>query len=551
MKENNQGFALIFGLVIMVVAGVLLTGLFFNTNTNLSITNNDVNSAYAKSLAETGLNRFQTMAVQSFRFYLDHWEEYDLTEEQKKEIKCDPTNLLALGLDTDREANNSNLRTLDLLANQPFEKAITLPNGVKGGYIITLTQKGTAIESTGYVGTNLASSNAKSKLRASFKAIKINNPYQNALFVGGQTGKISGNTAAYGSVHVMGNPANGEALDMRGKGAIYNNYHGSNSGSNTDISGAIENLTGIDPNSPPDLCSNLKVKHGDVKRSGGTPIGVEDLNVNDDIISNLAGVYVAGIIEDTDSHPPHTRNTDNYTSDMDVEMPEIPHDYPNDIADAVNINDCSEFASAISQGTGFTVANATPGAACSSGSGGSMIAWVDNAANCASFLNGNGVGINTVGGVLCVEGTINTGSNDLNFTDQASYQGKGTFRTGTANKKAHINIHTSIKPLNNDFPNGSALGLVSNGDINIKPKGQYDGVHNEHAFIAFAVNEIDVTHQVTVAGSLLAGTFRTTQVPNIAYVPDTDKVAKELTGLPQPSNVDEQPKLVITSYERR
>ncbi len=563
MKVNPNGFALIFALIVIVIAGSLLTGLLFNANTTLSITDNDLKAARASSLSKIGLKRFQTIAHQSYAFFVDHWQDYSLTDEQLEELQCGAVNLLKYGLDTDRLRDGpydgrvgNNTRTLDVLTDQPFEEKMTLPDGAQGGYAITLANDGSALESIGYLGESLAAATSRSKTRVSFSKGFGSNPYGNAIFVGGPKGNVSGSTAIYGSVQTIGSPTNGVALDIANDGGIYNNYFGRSGQVDSDISAVIEELTSISANSPPDLCTKIKVKDGDINRNGISPIGWRDDNINDDITFEVAALYLAGRL--LGSVPYTRKDPESYDDTVDVSMPKIPSDYPNDISSAVYIPDCTDFADDISSST-FDLSSVDVGDVCFSND--SFIAWLADSALCSSLISALGASF-TIGMIptlieaikssssdsdnklLCFNGTINTGNLNL-VLDDISYQGQGAIRVGETASEANIDIFGSITPLNKDFPTGSVLGLVSNHNINITPTN----VDTRQAFIAFTEDAINISEQTVIAGSLVAGKIQATGVPKIAYVPGVEEVARELAGLPQLSGLGSSEELGMVAYE--
>ncbi len=569
MKVDTYGFALIFALLVIVIAGALLTGLFFSINTSLNITSNDLKAAQAKSFAEMGLNRFQTIAHQNYAFYVEHWEDYNLTDEQLENLQCGTTNLLSLGLDLDRLRDGpfkgrigDNTRTIDVFVDNPFEEHDPLPDGVVGGYVITLANEGKTLTSEGYLGKSLSEANARSRVIVSFSESSSDNPYKNAVFVGGQQGKISGSVAIYGSIHLMGNPADGISLDIIG-GGIYNNYYGKKDQA-SNISADVEALTGISANNVPDLCTQLKVKSGTVSHNDTSPIGWSNADSSENIPFEIAALYLDALLSGSD---PHTRKEqEDYLSEMDINMPKIPSNYPDDVSSAVNLSSCPDFIDDIS-GSSLDLGNADVGDSCFSN--GSFIALVNSISVCdsitISFLASSFTPdsipnlVETIknhsignGKILCINGDINTGNLNL-VLNNTNYQGQGTLRAGIGVGgaldgaiEADINISGSITPANGDFPAGSSLGLVSNHNINI------DGSLNEsHAFIAFAEDAINISKQVTIVGSLVASTLEVSGVPKIAYVPEVDQVAANLTGLPRLGDLPPSAELNIVAYERR
>ncbi len=571
MKTNTYGFVLIFALLVIIIASSLLTGLLFSANTSLSITSNSLKAARAESFAKIGLSRFQTIAHQSYAFYLSHWEDYNLTSEQLQKLKCGTANLLSLGLDMDRlrdgpwsDRVNDNTRTIDILVNQPFEEHETLPDGMQGGYVVTLSNEGKTLESKGYLGESFAGGTARSRATVSFSEANNSSPYQNAIFAGGEQGKVLGSIAIYGSVHLIGRPLDNIALDITKEGGIYNNYYGRKDQA-SDISTDVEALTNISTSAPPDLCTQLKIKYGNVNRDSISPIGWNDDENNNSIIFNIAAIYLDAQLL---GNPPYTRkDKSSYSDTIDTSMPEIPNNYPNDVGNAVYIANCIDFTDDISDGT-FDLSSADVGDNCFSSN--SFIALVDSTTTCAGITNDflstsftvnlipdlvavvQSYDNNSTGKLLCINGTVNTGSFNLTLNN-INYQGQGTFRVGIGAGnasngaiEADINISGSVTPVNRDFPRESALGLVSNHNINI-----IGSTNESHAFIAFAEDTITISEQVIIAGSLIAGTFQVAKVPKVAYVPGVFQVAANQLGLPQSSDLASSTKLGVVAYERQ
>ena len=257
MKFSTQGFALVLALIVMSVAGALLTGLLFNSTTNLQINGNDLKSAHAKSFSEIGLNKIQTAAYQSYSFYADgHWKDYDLTEEQKSQAVCE--NYLAIGLDLDRSRDGGtndtfgepDYRTVDSANNDipidtPVSIPVSLPDGKQGGYEITLTNDGdrSIVQSRGYLGNSINDAQGISTSLAAIRLETAHSVWENAIFANGAApgaGVINGNVSIYGSVHLVGTPPTtgpqaGIALDLGGTAGIYSTYEGEGTGS-SDIS---------------------------------------------------------------------------------------------------------------------------------------------------------------------------------------------------------------------------------------------------------------------------------------------------------------------------
>ena len=589
MKVRNQGFALIFAVIVMAVAGALLTGLLFNSTTSLQINSNDLKSAYAKTLAETGLNKMQTAAYQSYSFYSDgHWQDYDLTAEQASQAACE--NYLAIGLDLDRERDGDynsdlgeNYRTVsatnkDIPIDTPVATPVTLPDGVEGGFEITLTNDGdrSILQSRGYLGDNVDDAKAVSSSLASIKLETTASVWENAIFANGATpgaGIINGNVSIYGSVHLVGTPDDGVALDVSGTSGIYSSYLGEESGSN-DI---VSEMSRITDNEQPNICTRVRIKEGDLSFSSGsaqagtTNYPLQSVELGGDVVGGEVGDEV--ITESGDIDP--------YDPDLEVVVPTLDDTYPNetdtdpnyfgagvtvsmiDLSNTLNPTAaCGQFTQTI-QGNDKVVFSSTShgshidptplGTTCSSPGAtaydGAAMAWLSTSTSCTLANAVSPPSVSSGNGYLCIAGTnpiANSRSMDILFYGDVDYKGKGTIRAGSGNgdATANIEVESSLLPLNDYFPKDSIISLVSSGTMDL---GTTSGA--EIAAIIFALKSVGLYHQTLLVGSIVAESIDIgSQVPSIAY--ETHIMGNMPVGSPGKTDVVE-PYLIVEAYERR
>ncbi len=482
MKTKNQGFALIVALMVVLIVSTLIAGLLFNVNTSLNVIGNDLKAAYAKSFAEVGLNKYQTILQQTYNFYKegDRWKEYEnaLTAEQLELVKCGYFTAIGLDLDRIRDGETINPNTgekyrtgnssFDLPVNGFKDESYALPDGVKGGYVVRLSGDGLIIESQGYLGESLNNATAKATARVSFQVQSAGSAWQNAVFADKEAignNNINGSTAIYGSVHITGN--SNPALTLSGSAGVFNDYSGEgSSNSNSNIIDEMNAIAGPGQQNV-NLCAEVKIKQGELHfGSGGATVGTAS--------SPIIATYLGGGTNDEDQI--HAGGMFNYTNSLDVEFPLLaetyPNEYNNNIIDEFNnvieyeiINlggaYCDKFQTG--QGQNINVQFPPPGAnqnadppytGCLSEAGiGSQlqqggIGWLPDALACnltniQDAINGivtNSSGNATGDGYLCVAGSnvvINTGAMPLEIkypggnNKTVYYEGKASVRTGS------------------------------------------------------------------------------------------------------------------------
>ena len=610
MKTSSQGFALVFAVVVMAVGVVLLTGLLFNANTSLNIQSNDLRSTYAKSFAELGLNKYQTIIQQSYNFYKEgeRWKEYEneLTTEQEEQAECG--HFTAIGLDLDRKRdggliNGIQQRTIstpgtDLPVNGFIEESHVLPNNVKGGYIVRLSGDGLTLESQGYFGDSFSTARALATARVSFQVQKVGSAWQNAIFAGGEApsnNMINGDVAIYGSVHLVGEN-NDPALTLGGGAGIFEDYTGQGSGS-TNIINQMNAIAGPDQHEVK-LCTELKIRKGQLQfdSSGG---GTGSSTVGTTSVPVLAAFLGSGT---NDTSKVHTKDDKihGYSGSLDVSFPKLDPNHPNEFNTDPTVQivelggtTCTVFqtGSGANQAIRFPPAGATQNGdpfytGCLSDmsinsavqQGG--IAWLPDSVSCnftnvQDAVNGlvSNFGVTSGDGYLCIAGdnvVINTGAWSLNINYPGGnnktvfYEGRAAVRTGSEIcedptaappcTRRDIAIRENFIPRNPSatpyFPEDSIISLVANGDVDFAPKGGGGSTANlEVAAAVYAQGTATFSKQTLVVGAVVADSIDASQnVPQIAYEP---RVPENLPQGSPGANIDLNQNIIADTYERR
>ncbi len=608
MKTSNKGFAIVFAIIVMAVGVVLLTGLLFNANTTLSIQNNDLKSTYAKSFAELGLNKYQTIMQQSYNFYKEgeRWKEYenDLTNEQLELAKCG--HFTAIGLDLDRMRDGlNNQRTVstpekDLPVNGSIEESHILPNDVQGGYLVRLSGDGLTLESQGYFGDSFDTARALATARVSFQVQTVGSAWQNAIFAGGEApsnNMINGNVAVYGSVHLIGEN-NDPALTLGGGAGIFEDYAG-DGGGGTNIINQMNAIAGPNQHQVK-LCTELKIRKGQLHfGSSGTGSGSSTVGTTSSPI--IAAYLGSGT---SDASKVHTKDDKiyGYSGSLDVSFPKLDQNHPDEFVipakdPTVQIIElggtCNEFQTG--SGNNSTIQFPPPGATpsadppytgCLSDTsinnalelGG--IAWLPDAYSCnltnvQDAVNGlvSNFGVTSGDGYLCIAGDnviINTGAWPLEIkypggnNKTVYYEGRAAIRTGSEIcedptaappcTRRDIEIRENFIPRNPNatpyFPEDSIISLVANGDVSFAPKGGGGSTSNlEVAAAVYAQGTATFSKQTLVVGAVVADSIDASQnVPQIAYeprVPDNLPQGSPGAGISLNQNV------IADTYERR
>lgn len=291
--RQDQGFILVVTLMITAAVAILVFGTAFTSTIDRAISANqrDANTAYQVALS--GLDKYKTIAFQTFSYYLSHLDDY------KDELSSgNPVcgNLLSIGLDLDRDGS---VATATGSPDMPVGGTTGWQPLGAGKYNVKfdVTNQYMILESRGRAGRS----------EASVRLIVVpqnDGIFSNAIFTGaGQSGKfLNGNAQVYGSVHIEGDAArlsdsttsNDYVIDGNGSFAMHNNYKSSDvktalGGTNLEDAALTSFLKDTATNQK-DMCARLRVEHGKVKVSGSVDLG--DATADAGYEPSLAGVHI-------------------------------------------------------------------------------------------------------------------------------------------------------------------------------------------------------------------------------------------------------------------
>lgn len=284
MRRNQHGIALVTALVILAVITLLVLGTIFTTQIESWTTRNDATSTEAYYVAQAGLEKYKTVAFQTFRFYLDHLQQYG--NSLGTSAICG--NLLASGLDLDRDF------TFDT------SKGDVLPGGSiqgtygGGTYTITFAPNGSDVVLTSVGRIH----GAKATVQVVFHPQNAG-LFSNALFAGGGVSSkfINGGAGVWGSVYVEGpTPSSGTpptVISTNGNFSMHNYYDNSdllNLMGNRFTTQQLQDMLGATATDQKDLCARLRVNYGQISAGGSTVIG--DATAPTGYKSSLSGLNV-------------------------------------------------------------------------------------------------------------------------------------------------------------------------------------------------------------------------------------------------------------------
>ncbi|MEJ2288013.1 MAG: pilus assembly PilX N-terminal domain-containing protein [Deinococcales bacterium] len=317
MRRNVEGIALVTALAILAIVTLLVVGTVFTTQIESWTTRNDATSTQAYYIAHAGLEKYKTIAFQTYNFYLNHLQDYG--DSLGTTAICG--NLLASGLDLDRDFSFSS--TNDLLPGGSITR-----NYGGGTYKITYAVSGPDIVLTS-VGTI-------HKARATVQVVfhpQNAGLFSNALFAGGGISSqyINGDAQVYGSVYVEGDAANPTTvINSNGNFSMHNYYDSTeiaNLFGNTFTTTQLKSMLGATATDQTDLCARLRVAYGSVATSGSVTLGAAQSTApSSDYKASLAGLNVYQGSSDISQTGSSTIYADNYPNgdlsyDLSKNMP--------------------------------------------------------------------------------------------------------------------------------------------------------------------------------------------------------------------------------------
>ena len=299
MKHEN-GFALIYALIVMVVVGILVTGALFNALTSQTVASNDRGATLAQVVSEAGLTRFVAITNQNVAFLQgyepdgkrQYIESYNLFDRERQvdnrgDAACGSGEpLSAGGLDLDFAKGEGGGRGMDVLPNRGAYFPVTLPDGTEAGYIIRL--KGETITSEGYIGGTVdgcpgESCNVKDARAKATNAVRLGKNQapggvDSAITVKEGFGSPLENVSVYGSVRSFEVGGENEpVLDLRGTTGIYNDYYGR--GPDTNVSERVDELGAYKIS--PDLCARMSLRGNLALNTSSVVLGTKQNKLKD------------------------------------------------------------------------------------------------------------------------------------------------------------------------------------------------------------------------------------------------------------------------------
>ncbi len=286
MRRNHEGIALVTALIILAVITLLVLGTVFTTQIESWTTRNDTTSTEAYYVAQAGIEKYKTVAFQTFRFYLDHLQQYG--DNLGTSAICG--NLLASGLDLDRDFS------FDTNKGDVLPGGTVTGNYGGGTYTITFTPKASDVVLTS-VGTIHG---AKATVQVVFHPQNAG-LFSNALFAGGGVSSkfINGGASVWGSVYVEGPTPTGSStpptvISTNGNFGMHNYYDTSdllNLMGNRFTTSQLQAMLGATATDQQDLCARLRINYGQISAGGSTVIG--DSSAPTGYKSSLSGLNIS------------------------------------------------------------------------------------------------------------------------------------------------------------------------------------------------------------------------------------------------------------------
>ncbi|MFD3005014.1 hypothetical protein [Thermus tengchongensis] len=285
---RREGIALVATLAVVVVIAVLVFGTFFTTQLEIWTTRNDVTANQAYAVAQAGIQKYKTLAFQTFRYYLNNINTYG--SELARYAQCG--NLLTIGLDLDR--NGTIAAGTDLPNGGTLTETILFPDGSRGTYTVSLSVSGSylTLRSVGQYGGAQATVTAVA--RVSSKGI-----FSNAIATGLGVGTLNGNLEIWGSVYAQATNPSDFVIGSSGAFKMHNYYTATQLaqlfGNNFTVD-QIRNFLKLQAMEQRDMCATLSVTGGKVKIWGNSQIGdaslPQGLSASDGWNPKVDGIYV-------------------------------------------------------------------------------------------------------------------------------------------------------------------------------------------------------------------------------------------------------------------
>jgi hypothetical protein len=285
---RRKGIALVTTLAVTLIIATLVLGAFFTTQLEIWTTRNDTTANQAFAVAQAGIQKYKTLAFQTFRYYLENADRYG--SELARYAQCG--NMLTIGLDLNRDGRIDG--TNDLANGGSRTEQVTFPDGTRGTYTVAFSVSGSyvTLRSVGeYAG---AKSTVTAVVRVSSKGL-----FSNAIATGLGSGVINGDMEVWGSVYV--NASNPSEFVIESSGAFkMHNYYTRDQLANifgrSWTTQEIAEFLKLQAMEQRDMCATLSVTGGKVKIGGNSQIGdnalPSNLSSSDGWNPKVDGIYV-------------------------------------------------------------------------------------------------------------------------------------------------------------------------------------------------------------------------------------------------------------------
>jgi len=285
---RRKGIALVTTLAVTLIIATLVLGAFFTTQLEIWTTRNDTTANQAFAVAQAGIQKYKTLAFQTFRYYLENADRYG--SELARYAQCG--NMLTIGLDLNRDGRIDG--TNDLANGGSRTEQVTFPDGTRGTYTVAFSVSGSyvTLRSVGeYAG---AKSTVTAVVRVSSKGL-----FSNAIATGLGSGVMNGNMEVWGSVYVNASNPPDFVIGSSGTFKMHNYYTRdqlANIFGNGWTADQIAQLLKLQAMEQRDMCATLSVTGGKVKIWGNSQIGdnalPSGLSSSDGWNPKVDGIYV-------------------------------------------------------------------------------------------------------------------------------------------------------------------------------------------------------------------------------------------------------------------
>lgn len=562
MRRDSKGIALVTALAILTVVALLVLGTVFSTQIESWTTRNDTTSTQAYYIAHAGLEKYKTIAFQSFRFYLENLQKYG--SELSTSATCG--NLLSVGLDLNRDYVLDG--TNDLLPG-----GSRTVNYAGGKYTIKFAASGPNIVLTSVGQIH----GARATVQMVFEP-KNAGLFSNAIFAGsGASSKfINGGATIWGSVYIQGDTSISPppyVIDSNGNFSMHNYYDQS------DLLGLLGNrftasdltdMIGSTATDQKDLCARLRVAYGQVATGGSSDLG--DASAPSGYKGSLAGINVYQGASDISVSGASSLVADNYPNgklaydlSQPMKLPTLGGSSPTPCkSDATKTwAQCLADAStkfnptAVPAGApaSCNLATITSGSTLTFGSTDIDCSWTDAAGVDHGFKYT--YDSNNKQGTLTVHGLIDFSGYDVHFAQNVAtkFSGKSTIMAtaDASGQGGNIIVDGDVLPTTN-FPKDDVLGLLASNDLTFTGanENQLSTGTQTAVGLFYAGNQASIDKGAVVMGSVLANyistssgnagqTAKVVQVPGLEY-----NLSPGFTDIPN----DMLATFRIVSYER-